>query len=264
MFRHVFASTLLLILLCANSPAQHHDDDHELHFSHPLIVESPSPDSKVRLDYFYMRNSETGETTSDHTPRIEAEYAFKRTFSIEINLPYTFRRSDVQPYQSHLDTIEVSFKFASFALKEHHILPTYGLSFELPTGNRSGIGSNHVLNIEPFAGVGYKRKKLELIGIGSVGFPVNKRTGEEEGTEFGFGAAALYKVNHHIQPLIEFDSHRVLSGPEQGRTEINISPAIKFLPPNDHWQIGIGAGFPVTSDHEFKVRTVISVFYHFD
>ena len=246
--------------------AQHHDhdDDHELHFSHPLIVESPSPDSKVRFDYFYLGNSEAGEVTSGHTPRVEAEYAFRRTFSIEVNLPYTFRPSNTEPNQSHLETVEVSFKFASFAFKEHHVLPTYGLSFELPIGNRSGIGSNHTLNIEPFAGLGYKRNKLELIGIASVGFPVNKRPGEDEGTEFGFGAAALYKVTHRIQPLLEFDSHRVLNGPERGRSEIYISPGIKFLPSNEHWQIGIGTGFPVAHDREFKVRAVVSVFYHFD
>src|SRR5206468_919400 len=117
-------------------------------------------------------------------------YAFRRTFSIEVNFPYTFRRSNIEPAQNHADTFEVSLKFASFAFEKHHILPTYGVSFNLPTGNRTGIGSNHITTVEPFVGLGYKRKNLELIGIASVGFPVHKRTSDDEGKEFGFGFAA--------------------------------------------------------------------------
>src|SRR2546430_2389509 len=82
-------------LLQATAFAQHHHEE-ELHFSHPLIVESPSPDTKVRFDYFYRR-FRTGERAGEHTPRVEFEYAFRPTFSIETNVPYTFRNVEGEP-----------------------------------------------------------------------------------------------------------------------------------------------------------------------
>ena len=66
-------------ILAATIQAQHHHDE-ELHFSHPLITESPSPDTKVRFDYFYRRFR--ADKTSEHSPRIEFEYAFRPTFSV--------------------------------------------------------------------------------------------------------------------------------------------------------------------------------------
>jgi hypothetical protein len=256
----------LIALLAVSSTfaiGQHSHDHGEMHFSHPLIVESPSPDTKVRLDYFFSRRNDAGEIISGHTPRLEFEYAFRRSFSIEVNAPYTFNQPESAPGQSHLDTVEVSFKFASFAFDEKHILPTYGLSFNLPTGNDSGIGSNHIVEIEPFAGLGYKHKKIQLVGIVSVGLATNKRAGDEEGTEFGFGLASMYKVTPRFEALLEFDGHRPLTGGEERRTVANISPGLKFLPFNDHWQIGVSAGFPVTHTKDFNIRTVVSVFYHF-
>ena len=148
--------------------AQEHDDDHDhdhghhgkLHFSHPLIVESPSPDTKVRFDYFYNRREEDSERFSDHEGRIEAEYAFRPEFSIEVNVPYNFRRRQGMPTVGHPDNMEVSFKFANFHFAEHGLLPTYGLSFNLPTGSDTALGTTHVVGIEPFAGLGYMHKRL--------------------------------------------------------------------------------------------------------
>jgi len=127
----------------------------------------------------------------------------------------------------------------------------------------TGIGSDHIVTVEPFAGLGYKRRNLELIGITSFGFPTNTRAGDDEGKEFAFGFASLYKVTPHIQPLLEWDGHHILSGPSRGETVVNVSPGIKLLPDEHHWQIGLGAGFPLTHAKEFKLRAIFSVFYHF-
>src|SRR5881392_2128567 len=47
--------TIALFLIPVVGRTQERDDDHEhdhhLHFSHPLVTESPSPDTKIRLDY---------------------------------------------------------------------------------------------------------------------------------------------------------------------------------------------------------------------
>jgi hypothetical protein len=257
--------SLLLVLGSSAVFAQDHDDhdshDHsELHFSHPLIVESPSPDTKVRFDYFYIRSRDLGIGTTDHVGRVQAEYAFNRAFSIEVNVPYDFRRIEFEPHQNHLDTMEVSIKAASYAFEKQKILPVYGVSFNLPTGSKTGIGSDHIVEIEPYAGLGVMRGKFEFIGFGSVGVPVNKHDGEDEGTEVGYEFSTLYKVTRHFQGLLEFDGHTALTGDKE--TVFNVSPGFKFNF-GHHWQFGAGVGFPLTSQKEFNVRAITSVFYHF-
>src|SRR5712671_3470559 len=73
--------------------AQEHDDDHDhdhLHFSHPLVTESPSPDTKLRLDYIGFR---TRDPTGIHenTFRLEGEYAFTHSVSLAVVAPFISR-----------------------------------------------------------------------------------------------------------------------------------------------------------------------------
>ena len=64
----------LLVLLSYNSYVFSHvgesHRDKGLHFSHPLISESPSPDTKIRLDYFFLDEiEEEGEVIwAQHLP----------------------------------------------------------------------------------------------------------------------------------------------------------------------------------------------------
>ena len=242
-----------------------HDDDHDhgpLHFSHPLIVESPSPDTKVRFDYFFRRLRDAGEKVDDHTLRVEAEYAFKPWISIEVNAPLTLHRPELSPRETHTDEMEVSLKMASFRWAEKKLLPVYGVSFELPTGNGSAIGSDHVVHVEPYAGLGWMRNRIELVGFVSMGFPTNRRVTDDDGTELSYEFSYMYKANHTLQLLMEVDGSRVVTGPASGENVLNLSPGFK-INHGHHWQFGFGAGFPVTGTKDFKVRTIASVFYHF-
>ena len=252
---------VLTIILATTIQAQHHHDE-ELHFSHPLITESPSPDTKVRFDYFYRRFR--AERTSEHSPRVEFEYAFKPSFSVEVNLPYTFRKVEGEPTVSHAESMDVAIKLTSSAFKEDHVLLVYGVEFGLPTGSEKEIGSSHLVEMAPYFGAGLKKEKLEVVGFSSVGFVMNRRTNDEEATRLGYQLSFLFKPNPTIQPLIEIDGETGVSGRERGNTVVNLSPGIKFRPlHSEHWQLGAGVGFPVTSRHEFSSRVVVSAFYHF-
>jgi hypothetical protein len=252
----------LTIILATTVQAQHHHDE-ELHFSHPLITESPSPDTKVRFDYFYRRFG--ADKTTEHSPRVEFEYAFKSSFSVEINLPYTFRKVEGEPTVSHTASMDVAVKLTNSVFKEHHVLLVYGIELGLPTGSdHKGVGSNHIVELAPYFGAGLKRKKLEIVGFSSVSFPTNKRTGDEDTTTLGYQLSFLFKPTPSVQPLIEIDGGTGLSGLERGNTVVNLSPGIKFRPLHSaHWQIGAGVGFPITNRHEFGLRVVASAFYHF-
>ena len=86
---------LMSLLLASPAMAQEHDhgahDDHDgpLHFAHPIFTESPSPDTKLRLDYLIRQITADAQ---EHSMRVEAEYAFTPSFSIEANIPVTSRR----------------------------------------------------------------------------------------------------------------------------------------------------------------------------
>jgi hypothetical protein len=241
----------------------HHDDDHHhgLHFSHPLITESASPDTKLRFDYVYTRSrTEDGDRESDHSARVEYEYAFARSFSISVTAPYVVRKTEGLPNEDHFDNVEISLKAASFAFEKKKILPVYGISFGLPTGTRTGIGSSHVVEIEPFAGLGVMKGSWEFVGFGSVGFKANRNETDDEGHEFNYEISSMYKFSARWQGLVEFDGHKSLTG--NSENVFNVSPGLKFIPA-EHWQIGAGVGFPLTSDKDFRVRGIIAVFYHF-
>ena len=253
----------LLVTLAAAVQAQHHHEE-ELHFSHPLIVESPSPDTKVRFDYFYRR-FKTGQRAIENTARVEFEYAFRPTFSVEINLPYTFRHAEGDPGVNHADSMDMALKFANPVFKEHHILLVYGVEFGLPTGSDSkGIGSSHIIDVAPYFGAGFKKDKVEVVAFSSIGFPANKKLGDEDATTLGYQLSFLFKPTPSLQPVIELDGQTALNGLERGNTVVNLSPGIKFRPlHSEHWQIGAGVGFPITGRKDFNTRFVASAFYHF-
>src|SRR5207244_4284311 len=156
---------------------------------------------------------------------------------VEVNLPYPFRRTEGQPNVNHTDSMDVSVKLTSSVFEEHHILLVYGVEFGLPTGSDSkGIGSSHIVDVAPYFGVGLKKEKVEVIAFSSIGFPTNKRVGDEDATTLGYQLSFLFKPGPSVQPVIEFDGDTGLNGPGRGNTVINFSPGIKFRPfHSEHW-----------------------------
>jgi hypothetical protein len=161
--------------------------------------------------------------------------------------------------------MDVALKFANPIFKERNILLVYGVEFGLPTGSDSKeIGSSHLFEVAPYFGAGLKREKVEVVAFSSVSVPLNKRVGDEDGTTLGYQLSFLFKPTSSIEPMIELDGQTGLGSMVRGNTVVNISPGIKFRPlHSEHWQVGAGVGFPVTSRKEFDTRVVVSAFYHF-
>lgn len=278
----IYVTILILFLAPLMAPAAtaHEDEAHQgqgLHFSHPLITESPSPDTKIRLDYFFLdvdgevedeELGEEGEGPSrfkENTVNLELEYAFSRNISIEADIPYTFINPDEGRNTSHFNNIEIGLKLASFILEQYGILVGGGIAFGLPTGDdNKGIGSDNIFEIEPYLSFGWKYERLEVVSFLHLGIPVNQDNDQDEGEELGYNLSLLLHATDYLELLLEFDGETVLSGEEEGESVLNIDPGIKVAPfPNKDIQIGFGAGFPVTSDEEFEYRLIASVFYHF-
>ena len=242
------------------------DPDHskDLHFSHPLFGESPSPDTKVRADYFFQ--NESGEATGEsHTARVEVEYALRRWVSIEVDIPFTVRDPDHESSERHLDTVEIAVKLASSAFSEQGLLLGGGLELGLPTGDTGReIGSSHIIEVAPFLDFGLKRGKLELTGFLSAGIPINENGDNEADVEPGWNASFLYHLNSQLELLLEFYGERVFGGEERGHSSAVIAPGLKLTPTRDqNLKIGVGVGLPISNDKDFHAVALFSVFYHF-
>lgn len=234
--------------------------DEGLHFSHPIFTESVSPDTKLRVD---ADRSWAGDGTESELG-IEGEYAFDRSFSIEVELPYGFLDPNDANSTSGLGNLEATLKFANFAFEDHGVLLGYGLSVGFPTGDATaGTGSDHIWDLEPFLNIGIKAGKAELVSWGRFGIPTRQRTGEEVGTDFGYDLSALYHFSWRVEGLLELNGSTGLSGPEAGQNATQVAAGIKVTPLTYvPLVVGIGVAVPVTwSDRNAALR--LSFFRHF-
>lgn len=234
-----------------------------LHFSHPLVAESPSPDTKLRLDGFLADGSgdQAGQWS---TVRLEAELALRPGLSLEVDVPYTFRDPAGAPDTDHLDTVEIGVKGASFAFAEHGLLVGGGLEVGLPTGSDSReIGSSRTVEFEPFVDAGWRRGPWQLVAFFSVGILHNEPDDEAE-SEIAWNLSVLHEAHPRLQLLLELDGERVNGGDEDGADRMHVTPGLKVrpLPERPLW-LGLGVSVPVSHDEKFDARGVLSAFWHF-
>ncbi|RMF17401.1 MAG: hypothetical protein D6757_01310, partial [Alphaproteobacteria bacterium] len=248
---HMLLSASLVVFALAVGPALAHEGhdagegESLLHFSHPLFTESPSPDSKLRVDYFYARlvgeagddeegPPEFGALPSDfHTFRLEGEYAFTPSFSIEVNLPFSVRDAG-RPFgsRSHFDNGDIGLKYANYSFADRGLLLGGGIEVGLPLGqDEKGIGSDHIVDLEPFLDFGWKRGRLEMVGFLTLGLPLNDRPQDAApDAEIAVDLSALYHVSRRVSLLVELNGEHVEGGEEDGLDVWNIAPGFKFAP----------------------------------
>ncbi|HUQ98403.1 MAG TPA: hypothetical protein VM166_03050, partial [Gemmatimonadaceae bacterium] len=245
--------------------AQEHDDDHDhdhLHFSHPLITESPSPDTKLRLDFVSARTTDAG-SDSENILQVEGEYAFGHAVSLAVVTPFVWLRFPGNTV-SNFGDVELSLKGASMLFAERGVLFGGGLSTTLPTGSETkGIGGGHMVELEPFIDVAYKRDALELVTFLSTASTVNRRSGDEEERSLSLNGSVLYAVVPSVEALFEVSTTRALAGVDTGSWLTLMAPGVKVYPfPNRQFMFGASAGFGTGTIK--TLRTIlISGFYHF-
>lgn len=257
-----------LMLAPSTARAQHdhdeHDDDHHhapVHFSHPLFTESPSPDTKLRFDYL---RAPLAHDVSDNTFRVEAEYAFTRSVSIEANLPFTSRSAN-GIHSSAVGSGEIALKLASFAAAEHGILLGGGIGFGVPTGNdQKGIGSDHLVEVEPYVDFGYMRKQMELVSFASFSTNTRRDAGEENEKEVAVAASLLYHLDPRLESLVEVEARRSLYSDAEDEQIVNAGVGIKYHVNRIRaLVVGIGGRIPLTTEREFQSEIIVSALYHF-
>jgi hypothetical protein len=263
--RLLLVATFFLVPF-AGTHAQEHEEDHDhdhLHFSHPLVTESPSPDTKIRLDFIGARTSSSAGL-HENTFRLEGEYAFNHSVSLAIVTPFISRTAPPAERASGLGNVELSLKAASLAFGEHGLLLGGGLSAELPTGSdKKAIGSAHIVELEPFLDAGYKRDAFELVGFALLSSTFHRRAGEEVERNLTFDFSALYRLQSRLEGLIEVATTRALIGVESGSQQTFIAPGVKVYPFTNR-KFMFGASVEVGTGAIRDTRALLlSGFYHF-
>jgi len=263
--RLLLVATFILLPIAAIQ-GQGHDDDHDhdhLHFSHPLVTESPSPDTKLRIDYLGVRTS--GSTgVHEHEFRLEGEYAFNNAVSFAIVTPFITRTAPAAERASGLGNVELSLKAASLAFGERGLLLGGGLSASLPTGSDAkGIGSAHIVELEPFLDAGYKHDALELVGLATLSSTFRRRAGEEAERNLTFDFSTLYQIQSRLEGLIEVTTTRALIGAESGSQQTFVAPGLKIYPFTNR-KLMFGASVEIGTGIAHDTHALLlSGFYHF-
>ena len=242
----------------------HHDngdDDGPLHFAHPLFTESPSPDTKVRLDYLFRRLTSQGY---EHSVRLEAEYAFTPAVSLEANVPLT-SRSESGTTANSVGSGEIALKLASYAAAERGLLLGGGVAFGVPTGSdRKAIGSSHLVEVEPYIDAGYKHGETELVTFVSFSTAMHRRANEGREEAVALAISGLQHVAERVEVLAEFQSERSVAGGESGRQTASGALGIKYhLGRVHHLVVGIGGRLPITRERDSEHEVLLSALWHF-
>ena len=268
----ILAALLLLVAavgVCA-SPVrlfgqehEHEHDPHEgpIHFAHPLFTESPSPDTKLRVDYLF-RQVTSG--VHEHSMRLEGEYAFTPSVSVEANIPIT-SRSESGTSVNSVGSGEIALKLANYGLAERGFLFGGGLALGVPTGNdRKAIGSGHIFELEPYVDAGYKHGEAELVSFLSYSTTIHRRVGEPNEEDVGLAVSGLYHVAERVESVLEFQMIRTVGGPEVGRRTAAVGVGVKYHVGRVHHLVfGLGGRVPVTSERESEHEILISALWHF-
>lgn len=266
----IFFMLVLATALPASAQEHSHGNGHSqgerLHFTHPLMTESISPDTKLRLDHVYST------PRSNHELELEAEYAFHPVFSIEGGVHYDLSGG-------RLGDTHVLFKFANYAFAERGVLLGYGIAFGLPTGGGDGhhagdenghaghahaTGDSDIYEIEPFLNAGIVRGPLEISGWGRFAIPTNQERQTEVATSFRYDIAALYHLRRRLDLVAEVNGASSLSGAASGEVTASIVPGVRLRPFGDlNLVAALGVAIPITQHELFDSRTIVSLFYHF-
>ncbi len=253
------------------SPDPHdtaHGEDHSsLHFVKPLTTIYPNVATEIEGKYIFLDEAEA----KVHELELELAYALYDFLGLEMKIPFAIHDPDADAHGGHATSTESSLGNISVGAKLQHdgfadrgVLVGYGLGLEFPSGDHDkGIGSSEIYSLEPFYSVGYKpADQIQLIASGKFIVPLNSDHEEEAENEFDFAASALYAVTGELRVLLEVDGVVPMTGHDSGDAVVNMSPGVKYGIGHG-LDIGLGVGFPLTSQEEFDVRVTSSLLLEF-
>lgn len=247
---------------CAAQQRGRGTDEPAIEFSHPLVTESPSPDTKIRFDDIERTQPDSG--IASVTRRVETEYAFRPWLSLAFTLPVE-SRTVAGVRHTDVGSTEVALKFAGFRLAEDGVLYGGGLNAGLPTGSDvDAIGSAHAVDMEGFADIAVRGGPTEYVAFLSYSTTANTRAGDTGNREISVNASSLYHIGRRMDAMLELDARRPIGASAVTSGLADLAPGIKMLPfHNPHIMVGVSVRVPITREREFEREVLLSAMYHF-
>jgi hypothetical protein len=271
-FRYLVPAFLVLGLcasqsLMAQGTEHHHDEDEgpgnhhdHLHFSHPLVTESPSPDSKLRLDFLRTSLREVDQPAAN-VMKLEVEHAFSRALSLSATASDAWMAATRNASQSRATSLELAVKGANFSLSDLGILLGGGLAFDIPlTQTLPAAAEKDKVEAEPFVDFAVKRDELEFVTLASYATSV-ARSGERE-KRFQVMGSLLQHVSPRLEVLGEAAILRPLSGDGDRSFQVRLAPGVKAWPTADK-DLALGVSVPIAVSGQKSITVLISALLHF-
>ncbi len=223
-----------------------------LEFSHPLIAESVSPDTKIRLELDRSR----GPSSLDMA--LEGEYAFVPQLSVEVGIPLEHAEAggrSVFPGPMEVRTKYVHYVGGTGALGG-------GATIRLPVQEDPGEGGRRY-GLTPFVDGGLRHGAWEWVAFGRVDL-VNHVAPGDAAARLGYNASALYRLSRRVHALAELEGDVPLDGDVAGQGTLALSPGVKVWPGlGPHVMLGAAVSLPLLNHREFDSSLSLSIFYHF-
>ena len=240
----------------------HHDHsshqeghDHGHYYTHPVLNESPTPDTKLQARYIFVSADEEDE----HEIEVHGEYALSQTFSLEIALPFVKHDDEIE-----MGNLHGGIKIANFAYEDAGITLTTMLLFEAPTGD-SEEGGHHGgddWTVGIHIGGGWKNDVYEFIAFTGLENPIS--TEEESENSWSTHASLLRHHNDFLALVFELEYDRVMNGHESGEDSGFFTAGAVFKPQTKaHTEWSIGLSVPITDGHEADFRFICGGLIHF-
>jgi hypothetical protein len=234
----------------------HEDTDHDhgtLHFSHPILTESPSPDTKLRFD---VGSTLTG-SPRDNAATIEGEYAFSPMVSLSVVGTHAWQSGDATDLERS-NAIELAIKGASFAIAQRGMLFGGGLGLEIPlNAGRSGAGEKEPASLEPFADWALEKGALQIVTMAAYSTTIRETDREQR---FRLSGSALIAATKAVEILGEIEFADAISKEEAAT--VRLAPGIKVRP-WDERELSLGVSVPFGIANSRSRSMLVSMFYHF-
>jgi hypothetical protein len=161
--------------------------------------------------------------------------------------------------------VELAAKLASYEFADHGFIPAVGVAVSFPTGrDESGVGSDHVIELEPYVRFGLIRGPLDIVGTLNLGIPLNQTSDERDEEDFSlaYNLAFIYHVLPDVQVMVELHGESVFGDADED--SLYISPGVTFQPFADKsLNFGVGVSLPLRSeDREFDYSVNLLAIVH--
>jgi hypothetical protein len=217
------------------------------HWMTPVATVTPRLEQEYRYDIFWQTNA-AGVTAENYGGSKGLEVIpWKNVEVIFIEPPYIVHNAS--GVLDGLGDFQILTKYRIVARNEEsgNFILTAFFQVSFPTGQYKNGSTNHI--ITPTIAYGKGHKKLDLQGTFGVTLPTGNTS--TIGRSYLWNDAFQYHVMKRLWPELEVNYTHFQEGPNDGKTQVFMTPGVVFgrFPIHKRLAIAVGGGFQIATTH---------------